>query len=134
MGLGIAEAAFEEAAAYANARKAFGKPLSDLYAIQEVMADMYTKIEAARHMILAAVEHRDSGADCALETSIVKVFTAQVVNEVCHKALQVFGGHGYLKSAPMERYARDGRLMDIGVGATEVLKMVIGSTVLRRYQ
>ena len=134
MGLGIAEACLEESATYANKRVAFDKPISSLYSIQEMIADMYIKIEGVKYMMRAVADKRDSGVDYALDTSVIKVFTAEVVDEVCHKALQVFGGHGYVKGNAVERYARDGRLMDIGVGATEVLKMVVGSTILRNYR
>ena len=130
-GLGIAEASYAEAKKYANERVAFGKPLAALYSIQEMLSDMYVKIQAAKLLIEDAAKKRDCGDDYLLESSVAKLFVADVVNEVCHKALQVFGGHGYMQYNNIERYARDGRVMDIGVGATEVLKMVVGSSVLR---
>ena len=133
MGLGIAEAAMESSLAYANRRMAFGAPLSKLPAVQTMAAEMHVKVEAVRNMLLAVTEKQDAGEDYVLDTSVVKVFTAEAVNEVCHKALQIYGGHGYVKGNPAERYYRDGRLMDIGVGATEVLKQVIGSTALKQY-
>jgi alkylation response protein AidB-like acyl-CoA dehydrogenase len=129
MGLGIAEAALSVAAKYANKRIAFGKSLSALYAVQEMLADMYVKIEAAKLLVYDTANKRSSGADYSLESSVAKLFVAETVNEACHKALQVFGGHGYMKYHDIERYARDGRLLDIGVGASEVLKMVVGGTV-----
>lgn len=131
MGLGIAEAALETAAEYANRRKAFGKPLNTLFAVQEMLADMYVKCEAASLLVIETAKKRDSGKDYALETSVAKLFVAEVVNEVCHKALQIFGGHGYMKYNDLERYARDARLLDIGVGTSEVLKMVVGSAVAK---
>lgn len=131
MGLGIAEAALEIAAEYANRRRAFGKPLNTLFAIQEMLADMYVKCEAATLLVMETAKKRDSGKDYALETSVAKLFVAEVVNEVCHKALQIFGGHGYMKYNDLERYARDARLLDIGVGTSEVLKMVVGSAVAK---
>lgn len=131
MGLGIAEAALETAAEYANRRIAFGKPLSSLFAVQEMLADMYVKLEAAKLLVLETAKKRDSGKDYALETSVAKIFVAEVVTEVCHKALQIFGGHGYMKYKDVERYARDARLLDIGVGTSEVLKMVVGSAVAK---
>lgn len=133
MGLGIAEAAMESALAYANRRIAFGAPLAKLPAVQTMAAEMHVKVEAVRNMLLAVTEKQDAGEDYVLDTSVVKVFAAEAVNEVCHKALQIYGGHGYVKGNPAERYYRDGRLMDIGVGATEVLKQVIGSTALKQY-
>lgn len=129
MGLGIAEAALEKAAKYANQRKAFGKPLITMYAIQEMIADMYVKVEASRALVYNAAIKRNSGQDYSLEGSIAKLMVAETVNETCHKALQIFGGHGYMKYNDIERYARDGRLLDIGVGASEVLKMVTGGMV-----
>ncbi|AIF49652.1 acyl-CoA dehydrogenase family protein [Pelosinus sp. UFO1] len=131
MGLGIAEAALESAAKYANRRVAFGKPLNALFAVQEMLADMYVKLEAANLLVWETAKKRDSGKDYALETSVAKLFVTEVVNEVCHKALQIFGGHGYMKYNDVERYARDARLLDIGVGASEVLKMVVGTAVAK---
>jgi alkylation response protein AidB-like acyl-CoA dehydrogenase len=131
MGLGIAEAALEVAAKYANKRIAFGKPLAALFSIQEILADMYVKIEASRLLVNAAASKCDSGKDCSMESSVAKLFVAETVNEACHKALQVFGGHGYMKYNDIERIARDGRVLDIGVGASEVLKMVVGGAVAK---
>lgn len=131
MGIGIAEACLAEAASYANRRIAFGKPIAALYSVQEMVAEMHVKLEAARLLVTHVAARMDTGADCAVDTSIAKLFVAETVDEVCHKALQIFGGHGYIKSCNVERYARDGRLMDIGVGTSEVLKMVVGGAVLR---
>ncbi|KYZ76059.1 hypothetical protein AXX12_06340 [Anaerosporomusa subterranea] len=131
MGLGIAEAAMETGARYANRRVAFGKPLSTLYAIQAMLADMYVKLEAANLLVTETARKRDSGADYSLESSVAKLFVSEVVTEVCHKALQVYGGHGYMKHNDPERYVRDARLLDIGVGASEVLKMVVGAAVAK---
>lgn len=134
MGIGIAEAALAEACEYANKRIAFGKPLAALYSIQEKIAVMTMKLEAARLYAENVADRMDAGEDGAVPTSIAKLVVADCVNTVCYEALQIFGGHGYLKSAAVERYYRDGRLMDIGVGASEVLKMVVGGAVLRQYK
>lgn len=131
MGLGIAEAALEAGAQYANQRIAFGKPIAHLYAIQEMLAQMYTKVEAAKLLVDDTACKRDQGGDYGMATSVAKLFVAEVVNEVSHKALQIFGGHGYMKYNDVERYARDARLMDIGVGASEVLNMVVGTAVAK---
>ena len=101
--------------------------------VQTMAAEMHVKVEAVRNLLLSVTAKQDAGEDYVLDTSVVKVFAAEAVNEVCHKALQIYGGHGYVKGNPAERYYRDGRLMDIGVGATEVLKQVIGSTALKQY-
>ena len=126
MGLGIAEIALEAAGKYANTRTAFGKPLSALYAVQEILANLYVKVQAGRLLVYDAAEKRSRGVDYTMESSVAKLFIADAVNESCHKALQIFGGHGYMKYNDIERYARDGRLLDIGVGTSEVLKMVVG--------
>lgn len=131
IGVGIAEAAWEASVKYANRRMAFGKPLHALFAIQEMLADMYVKIEPANLLVQETARKRDSGRDYSLDTSVAKLFVAEVVTEVCHKALQIFGGHGYMKYNEVERYARDARLLDIGVGASEVLKMVVGTAVAK---
>jgi butyryl-CoA dehydrogenase len=131
IGVGIAEAALESAAQYANRRSAFGKPLHTLFAVQEMLAEMYVKLEAAKLLVLDTAKKRDSGEDYSLETSVAKLFATEAVNEICHKSLQIFGGHGYMKYNAVERYARDARLLNIGVGASEVLKMVIGSAVAK---
>ena len=130
MGLGIAEAAFEEACTYAKRRNAFGKPISKLYAIQEMVADMVVNIEVCKLLLVQTAQKRDSGKDYALDSSVAKIAAAQAVNKVCYNALQIFGGHGYMKQNAVERYVRDARLMDIGVGASEVLKMVVGAARL----
>jgi alkylation response protein AidB-like acyl-CoA dehydrogenase len=131
MGLGIAEAAFAQAIGYAKHRQAFGKPLSKLYAIQEKVADMVVKLHTLRLLIKDTALKRDSGADYAAESSITKLVAAETANQVCYQALQIYGGHGYMKLNQVERYARDARLMDIGVGSSEVLKMVLGMGSLR---
>ena len=131
MGLGIAEACLSEAVAYANKRVAFGKPIAALYAIQEMISQIYVKITASRLMIMDVATKMDTNVDCSLDTSVVKLFVSEMVRDACHMSLQIFGGHGYLRGCNVERYARDGRLMDIGVGATEVLKMVVGSQILK---
>jgi alkylation response protein AidB-like acyl-CoA dehydrogenase len=131
MGLGIAEAALEEAGRYANKRIAFGKPLSALYSVQEMLADMHIKLQAAELLVFQTAAARDSGRDYSLESSVAKLFVAETVTLCCHNAMQIFGGHGYMKAHAIERLARDGRLMDVGVGSSEVLKMVVGMSVAK---
>lgn len=133
MGLGIAEAALEAAAEYAAQRQAFGKPLSALYAVQAMLADMHVALESSRLVVSSTAAARDSGRDYSLETSVAKLHVARAASEICHQSLQILGGHGYMKHHPLERFSRDARLMDIGVGASEVLKMVVGGAVARKY-
>lgn len=134
MGLGIASAALDSAASYANRRAAFGSPLAKMPTVQAMVAEMHVKVETIRHMLLAVTGKMDQGEDVSLESSTAKIAAAEAVNEVCHKALQIHGGHGYVKGNATERYYRDGRLMDIGVGASEVLKSVVGGSVLKSYK
>jgi alkylation response protein AidB-like acyl-CoA dehydrogenase len=96
-----------------------------------MISDMYVKILGLEGLVTSTAIKRDTGADYSLETSIAKLAAAETVNLVCHKAMQIFGGHGYVKYSNVERYYRDARLLDIGVGATEVLKSVVGSTILK---
>lgn len=133
MGLGIAEAAFDTAVEHANKRVAFGKPLIALYSIQEKIARMHVQITATRMLVETAARKRESGDDYSLESSVAKISAAETVNLCCHESLQTFGGHGYMKYNPIERIARDGRLLDIGVGASEVLKMIVGGIVARQW-
>jgi butyryl-CoA dehydrogenase len=131
IGLGIAEKAMSNAIDYANSRKAFGKKIAALYAIQEKIADISIGLESSNTYFEKVCHMRTLGIDYSLESSVLKVMVAQTVNKATYEAVQILGGHGYYKSAKVERYARDGRLLDIGVGSTEVLKMVIGSSVLK---
>jgi len=133
MGLGVAEAAFEAAAEYATRRMAFGKPLTALFAVQEMLADMFVALEGARLVVASTATARDSGRDYAMETSVAKILVARASGEITSKALQIFGGHGYMKHNPVERFVRDARLMDIGVGASEVLKMVLAGVIARKF-
>jgi alkylation response protein AidB-like acyl-CoA dehydrogenase len=96
-----------------------------------MLAEMYVKLEAAELLVADTARQRDSGKDYSLATSVAKLFVAETATEICHKALQIFGGHGYMKHNDLERFTRDARLMDIGVGASEVLKMVVGTTVAK---
>jgi butyryl-CoA dehydrogenase len=132
IGVGIGEAALEEAIKFANKREAFGKTIANLYSIQEKIAHMYIKLEASRELLRKACEVRNEGMDYSMEASVAKVFAAKSVNEICYEAIQIMGGHGYIKNNRVERYYRDGRLIDIGVGTSEVVGMVIGSTLLNK--
>lgn len=134
MGIGIAQSALDEASTYANKRIAFGKPLSKLFAVQEMISDSYVKLQSSELLLKMTCEKIDSGKNFSLESTVAKLSAADMVNTVCYNAVQIFGGHGYLKNNKVERFARDGRLMDIGVGSSEVLKMVVGSSVLNMYK
>ncbi|MDK2867585.1 MAG: hypothetical protein PWP51_2864 [Clostridiales bacterium] len=134
LGIAIGEAAMENALLYANKRIAYGKPIAGLYSIQQKAAEMHQLLEAAHALFEKTCTLRDHGDDYSLAASTAKVFTAKAVDKICHEAVQCLGGHGYLKNHAVERYQRDGRLIHIGVGTTEVLEMVIGAQILGRYK
>ncbi len=133
MGVGTAQSVMEKAARYANQRQAFGGPLAKLQAIQFKIADMAMGIEAARLMVYHAAWKRDQGQRYSQEAAMAKVFGAEVAMEACREAIQIFGGNGYSRDYPVERCLRDAKLLEIGEGASEVLRMVIGSTTLRQF-
>lgn len=132
IGIGISEAAINRALHYSNNRIAFGKPIGSLYAVQDKISNMYIKLEGARTLFKKACETRESYKDYSLEVSVAKVFIGEAVNSICYEAIQIMGGHGYVRNNEVERFYRDGRLIDIGVGTSEVLNMVIGSTILKK--
>ncbi len=132
IGVGISEIAFYEAIEHSNNREAFGKPISKLFSIQDKISDMYVRLEGSKALFYKACEARDKGEDYSLEASVAKVAAGEAVNRICYEAIQIMGGAGYISDNNVERYYRDGRLLDIGVGTKEVLNMIIGSTVLSK--
>lgn len=132
IGIGLSESALKSSLEYSKKRMAYGKPISKMYAIQEKVAEMHIAIESSKALIQNACLKRDQGEDYSLEASVAKVSSAKTANDVCFEALQILGGHGYTKDYPLERLARDARLMDIGVGTSEVMKMLIGINVINQ--
>ncbi|MBI3977197.1 MAG: acyl-CoA dehydrogenase family protein [Chloroflexi bacterium] len=132
-GLGIARAAFEAAIKYAQLREAFGKKIAEHQAIQLKLADMATKIEAARLLIRAAAEKKDRGERCDLEAGMAKLFATEVGQECALEAMRIHGGIGYTQELPVERYYRDAPLLLIGEGTNEIQRLVIARTLLKRY-
>ena len=131
MALGLAQAAIEAAAKYALEREQFGKPIGEFQAIQFMLADMSTDIEAARLLVYQAARLKDAGESFAIEASKAKLFASEAAHRVCHKAIQIHGGYGYSKEFPVERYMRDAKLTEIGEGTSEVQRMIIGREVLK---
>lgn len=131
--VGVATAAFEAAIKYAQNRKAFGKPISQHQAIQTKLADMATKIEAARLLTYAAARKRDEGQRVDLDAGMAKLFASEVCGEVTMEAMRIHGGYGYIKEYPVERYYRDAPLMIIGEGTNEIQKLVIARRLLEKY-
>ncbi|WP_349407858.1 acyl-CoA dehydrogenase [Pseudalkalibacillus sp. SCS-8] len=129
MGVGIAQAAYEKALAYAQERKQFGQPLSKFQATQFKLADMAMKIELARTQVYKAAWLKDQGRKFAKEASMAKLYASEICMEVCDQAIQIHGGYGYMKDYHVERFYRDGRLLEIGEGTSEVQRMVIAREI-----
>ncbi|MEJ2003997.1 MAG: acyl-CoA dehydrogenase family protein, partial [Cyclobacteriaceae bacterium] len=128
--LGIASGAYELALAYAQERKAFGKKIADHQAIQFKLADMATKIEAARMLCLKAAYLKDSGQDFAHASSMAKLYASEVAMEVTVEAVQIHGGYGYVKEYHVERLMRDAKITQIYEGTSEIQRIVIARNLL----
>jgi alkylation response protein AidB-like acyl-CoA dehydrogenase len=132
--LGVAEAAFEAAVSYAQQREAFGQPIGQFQGIQWMLADMKTRIEAARLLIysaaLAKERSKHDGGRYTLEASMAKLFASETAMWVTEKAVQVHGGMGYSKELPLERYFRDAKITEIYEGTSEIQRLVIARNVL----
>lgn len=123
--LGIAKAAFEAALGYARERVQFGKPILEHQSIANMLADMHTRLNAARLLILHAARLRTAGLPCLAEASQAKLFASEMAEEVCSKAIQIHGGYGYLQDYPVERYYRDARITQIYEGTSEIQRLLI---------
>ncbi len=132
--VGVAQAAFEDAIRYAQQRTAFGKPICEHQAIQLKLADMATKIEAARLLTRRAAAMKDRGERCDLEAGMAKLFASEACQEVSLEAMRVLGGYGYTKEFRVERYYRDAPLMIIGEGTNEIQRLVIARSLVQRYK
>ena len=123
--LGIARAAFEAALAYARDRTQFGKKLVEHQSIANYLADMHTRINAARLLILHAARMRTEGIPCLSEASQAKLYASELAEWVCSKAIQIHGGYGYLADYPVERHYRDARITQIYEGTSEIQRLLI---------
>ncbi|HYB72751.1 MAG TPA: acyl-CoA dehydrogenase family protein [Candidatus Sulfotelmatobacter sp.] len=132
-GVGVARAAFEEAIRYAQRREAFGVPIARHQAIQLKLADMATRIEAARLLTIQAAQKKDRGERCDLEAGMAKLFATETCQEVSLEAMRILGGYGYIQEAPVERFYRDAPLLIIGEGTNEIQRLVIAKNLLKRY-
>ena len=130
--VGVAQAAFNAAIRYAQQRETFGKPIAEHQAIQLKLADMATKIHAARLLVYDAAAKKDQGGRIDLESGMAKLFASEVCGEVTMEAMRIHGGYGFIKESPVERYYRDAPLMIIGEGTNEVMRLVIARQLLRR--
>ncbi|UQN06349.1 acyl-CoA dehydrogenase family protein [Deinococcus sp. QL22] len=133
MGLGLGRAAFEYAVKYTLERQQFGKPIALNQNISFRLADMDTKLEAARLLIRKAADLKDAGMNFTAAVARAKLYATTVGVEACDEAIQMLGGYGYVKEYPVERFWRDNRLTRIGEGTDEVQRLVISRDVLKRF-
>jgi alkylation response protein AidB-like acyl-CoA dehydrogenase len=131
MALGLGEGALEMALTYAKDRKQFGKPISDFQAIQWMMADSKTELDAAALLTYRAAWLVDQGAPHTTQASMAKLFASEAATRVCNRALQVHGGYGYTREFNIERHLRDAKLCEIGEGTSEIQRTVIANHLLR---
>jgi alkylation response protein AidB-like acyl-CoA dehydrogenase len=129
--VGIAEAALEEAVKYAKERVQFGKPLAEFEALQFTLADMAVDVEVAKTMLYRVAWMKDSGAKkFTKESAMIKLFASEMSHRVCHKALQIHGGYGFIKDYKVERLYRDQRITEIYEGTSEIQRLVIARSLL----
>jgi alkylation response protein AidB-like acyl-CoA dehydrogenase len=132
--VGVAQAAFNDSIKYAQQRFTFGKPIAQHQAIQLKLADMATKIEAARLLLQQAAQKKDRGERCDLEAGMAKLFATEICQEVTLEAMRIYGGFGYTKEFNVERYYRDAPFMLVGEGTSEIQRLVIARQLLERYK
>jgi alkylation response protein AidB-like acyl-CoA dehydrogenase len=133
-GVGIAQRALELALRYSQERKTFGKPIANHQAIQFKLADMATKVEAARLLTFKAARMKDAGQRSDVEAGMAKLFASEAGKEVVEDAFRIHGGYGYSKEYEIERLYRDAPLLLIGEGTSEIQRMVIGKKLLERHK
>jgi alkylation response protein AidB-like acyl-CoA dehydrogenase len=128
--IGIATASLEEAAAYARERKQFGKSIGDYQAIQWMIADSKTELEAARLLTLRAAQMKESGVPFSREAAMAKLFASEAAGRICDRGVQIHGGYGYVRDFPAERHLRDVRVTRIYEGTSEIQRTVIARSSL----
>jgi alkylation response protein AidB-like acyl-CoA dehydrogenase len=129
--VGIAQGALNEAIAYSKERVQFGKPISSFQALQWMMADMATEIDAARFLVYRAAHVKDKGGKFSKEAAMAKLKASDVAVNVSRDAVQIFGGYGYMREYPVERYYRDAKITEIYEGTSEIQRMVISRALLK---
>ncbi len=130
LGLGIAKGAYEAAVKYSKERQQFGQPISNFQAISFKLADMATQIEAAELLIYQAADMKNRGERMSKEGAMAKYYSSEVAVRVSTEAVQIFGGYGYTKDFPVEKFYRDSKLCTIGEGTSEIQKLVISKSIL----
>lgn len=131
MAVGIARGALEESIKYAKLRRQFGKPIAEFEAVQWMLSDMATEVDAARLLVYRAARLKDLGRPFKRAASEAKLCAAEMASRAVNKAVQIHGGYGYIKDSPVERYFRDAKICEIGEGTSEVQRMVIAKELLK---
>jgi alkylation response protein AidB-like acyl-CoA dehydrogenase len=131
MALGLGKGALEMAIAYAKDRAAFGKPIADFQAVQWMLADAKTSLDAAELLVYRAASLADRGQRFTAEASMAKLFASETATRVCNDSMQIHGGYGYTREFDIERHLRDAKLCEIGEGTSQVQRMVIAKHLLR---
>ena len=131
LALGMARGAYDAALAYAKERHQFGKPIAEFQAIQGMLAEMATRLDAATLLVYRAAWAKDRGMKTTLESSMAKLYASEVGVWIADRALQIFGGYGYVKDFPAEKYYRDMKLCTIGEGTSEIQRLVIAREILK---
>jgi alkylation response protein AidB-like acyl-CoA dehydrogenase len=131
LSLGIAQGAFEAALRYSKERQQFNKPISEFQGISFKLADMATKIEAAKLLTYRAADLKNKGLNVNKESAMAKLYASEIAVEIATEGVQIFGGYGYTKDYPAEKYYRDAKLCTIGEGTSEIQKLVISRSILK---
>jgi alkylation response protein AidB-like acyl-CoA dehydrogenase len=131
LALGMARGAYEAALAYSKQRHQFGRPISDFQAVQHMLAEMATRLDAAALLVYRAAWMKDQGMKTTVESSMAKLYASEIGVYVADRALQVFGGYGYVKDFPVEKFYRDMKLCTIGEGTSEIQRLVIARELLK---
>ena len=132
LSIGIAKGAYDAALKYSKERQQFGKPISEFQAIAFKLADMATKIEASELLTLQAADLKNKGQKCTKQSAFAKYYASEVAVQVSTDAVQIFGGYGYTKDFPVEKFYRDSKLCTIGEGTSEIQKLVISREILKQ--
>jgi butyryl-CoA dehydrogenase len=129
--VGLAQGALEYAVVYATQRQQFGQTIASFQMIQELLAKMATKVEAARQLVYAAARAHDAGESITKLSAMCKSFATDVAMEVTTDAVQIFGGYGYMKDYPIEKYMRDAKITQIYEGTNQIQRMVIARNLIK---
>jgi alkylation response protein AidB-like acyl-CoA dehydrogenase len=132
MALGLAQGAYKESLKYAEQREQFGKPIVKFQAIAFKLTDMATKIEAARALLYQACWFKDNGYEFGKQSAMAKLYCSEIAREVANEAVHIHGADGLLKSSDVERFYRDQRILEIGEGISEILRLVISRHIINK--